>query len=314
MADWFFSKDGQQQGPVTAADLKQMAASGQLRPDDLVWKEGMAQWAKASQLKGVFATPGAAPEAAPAPVAPQVAEAQQSQPITPQYASPTHQTMQPTGGRSGMALASFICGLIFCFPVTSLLAIIFGIIGIVQTNDNRRTGRGFAIAGLILGCVGIPITCIVLPILSTAIGVVLPSLNAARQQAQQIKSAANEKNIGLAMIMYANANHGQFPPDLITLAKAESLTPDVFVDPGSTDVPAASIDALESGGHNSYVYTGAGLTNPGAGTVILYERLHPNGRGVNVLYGDGSVQFVNKANMPSVVRPGKNYSHCLAIG
>ncbi|HZK80642.1 MAG TPA: GYF domain-containing protein [Humisphaera sp.] len=299
MADWFFSKDGQQQGPVTAADLKQMAASGQLRPDDLVWKDGMAQWAKASQLKGVFATPGAAPEAAPGPVAPQVAEAQQSQPIMPQYASPTHQTMQPTGGRSGMALASFICGLIFCFPVTSLLAIIFGIIGIVQTNDNRRTGRGFAIAGLVLGCVGIPLSCL-------SISIMLPPLNAARQQARQIKSAANEKNIGLAMMMYANANQGQFPPDLITLAKAESLAPDVFVDPGSSDVPAASIDALESRGHNSYIYTGAGLTNPGARTVILYEKLHPNGRGVNVLYGDGSVQFVNKANMPSVVRPGKN--------
>ena len=42
MADWLYNKDGQQFGPVSAEDLKRLAAAGELRPGDLVWKEGMA--------------------------------------------------------------------------------------------------------------------------------------------------------------------------------------------------------------------------------------------------------------------------------
>jgi len=49
-----YSKSGQQQGPVSSEQLKQLAASGQLQPSDLVWKEGMAQWAEARRMKGLF--------------------------------------------------------------------------------------------------------------------------------------------------------------------------------------------------------------------------------------------------------------------
>lgn len=70
MADWFYGRDGQQQGPVSSAGLKQLADSGQLRPDDLVWQEGMAKWVAASQVKGLFAPPAAPAADAPLPIAP----------------------------------------------------------------------------------------------------------------------------------------------------------------------------------------------------------------------------------------------------
>ena len=54
MSQWHYSKSGQQQGPVSSEQLKQLAASGQLQPSDLVWKEGMAQWAEARRMKGLF--------------------------------------------------------------------------------------------------------------------------------------------------------------------------------------------------------------------------------------------------------------------
>jgi hypothetical protein len=54
MMQWHYSKDGHQQGPVSAEQLKQLASSGQLQPTDLVWKEGMAQWAEAGRVKGLF--------------------------------------------------------------------------------------------------------------------------------------------------------------------------------------------------------------------------------------------------------------------
>jgi hypothetical protein len=54
-ADWFLARGGQQRvGPLTAQQLKQMAAAGQVTGNDLVWKEGMAQWVAASQVKGLL--------------------------------------------------------------------------------------------------------------------------------------------------------------------------------------------------------------------------------------------------------------------
>jgi hypothetical protein len=55
MADeWYYTRQGQQQGPVAAAQLKQLAAAGQLLPTDLVWKEGLANWVAASSARGLF--------------------------------------------------------------------------------------------------------------------------------------------------------------------------------------------------------------------------------------------------------------------
>jgi hypothetical protein len=73
MADeWYYTRQGQQQGPVGAAQLKQLAASGQLLPTDLVWKEGLANWVPASSARGLFppATAPASGRAKPAPAAP----------------------------------------------------------------------------------------------------------------------------------------------------------------------------------------------------------------------------------------------------
>jgi len=57
-AEWFVGVNGQQQGPYDQNGLAGMAASGTLRRDTLVWKNGMAAWTAAGQvgeLAGVFA-------------------------------------------------------------------------------------------------------------------------------------------------------------------------------------------------------------------------------------------------------------------
>jgi len=56
--------DGQATGPFNLAVLQQMAASGQLVAGSLVWKAGMAEWAKAEtvdELKDIFANIPPAP-------------------------------------------------------------------------------------------------------------------------------------------------------------------------------------------------------------------------------------------------------------
>jgi len=81
MADvqWYYARNDQQFGPVSATELKQLADAGKLSPDDLLWREGMESWATAVNLRGLFATdagantPPAEPAATistPAPAAP----------------------------------------------------------------------------------------------------------------------------------------------------------------------------------------------------------------------------------------------------
>ena len=69
---------GQRQGPVAEEQLKQLAASGQLKPTDKVWKHGMAAWKAASAVEGLIPTTATAvpppiPSAAIPPYLPQAA-------------------------------------------------------------------------------------------------------------------------------------------------------------------------------------------------------------------------------------------------
>jgi hypothetical protein len=53
-AAWFYSVGDTRQGPVTEDDLKALAADGRLKPSDLVWKDGMADWVEARTVPTLF--------------------------------------------------------------------------------------------------------------------------------------------------------------------------------------------------------------------------------------------------------------------
>jgi hypothetical protein len=55
---WYYTENGQQQGPVSEEQLKELASSGRLKPSEMVWKQGMAQWTKVGQVPGLLATVG----------------------------------------------------------------------------------------------------------------------------------------------------------------------------------------------------------------------------------------------------------------
>ena len=53
-------KNGASTGPFSLASLTEMASLGELTPDTLVWKQGMLEWKKASdvdELRGLFPPP-----------------------------------------------------------------------------------------------------------------------------------------------------------------------------------------------------------------------------------------------------------------
>lgn len=65
---WHYMKNGAQAGPATTDEIKALIASGAIKADTLVWREGLAAWVAAntqSEFAGVV-PPTASP---PAPVA-----------------------------------------------------------------------------------------------------------------------------------------------------------------------------------------------------------------------------------------------------
>ncbi len=64
---------------------------------------------------------------------------------------------QPQQGNSGKAVAGMVLslvGLIPCFwllQVPGLLGLIFGLLGMSETKNDARRGRGMAIAGVVIG-------------------------------------------------------------------------------------------------------------------------------------------------------------------
>ena len=67
---------------------------------------------------------------------------------------------------NGFAVASLVLGLVWIWGLGSLLALIFGLVGLsqIRASEDREGGKGMAIAGVVLGIVGL-----VLVILSIAL-------------------------------------------------------------------------------------------------------------------------------------------------
>lgn len=58
---------------------------------------------------------------------------------------------------NGFAIASLTLGILWLYWVGSILAVIFGHVALKQIKRNGESGRGLAIAGLVLGYLGIAV-------------------------------------------------------------------------------------------------------------------------------------------------------------
>jgi len=55
--DWYYVKNGDKRGPVSAETIRELAYQGVLQEHDLVWRPGLEEWIRADQAEGVLAPP-----------------------------------------------------------------------------------------------------------------------------------------------------------------------------------------------------------------------------------------------------------------
>lgn len=63
---WYIARDGKQHGPLTDIEMRTFVAHSYLRPGDLIWRPGMAEWLPAPQVFPAVFPAQPAPQPAPA--------------------------------------------------------------------------------------------------------------------------------------------------------------------------------------------------------------------------------------------------------
>lgn len=101
---------------------------------------------------------------------------------------------------SGMAIASLVCGILNVFPL-SVIAIVLGHISLSQIKKGagQITGRGLAIAGLVLGYLGIA----VIPFILIIAAIAIPNLLRAKIAANEASAAHSVRMVATAERAYA---------------------------------------------------------------------------------------------------------------
>ncbi|HEV2296155.1 MAG TPA: DUF4190 domain-containing protein [Tepidisphaeraceae bacterium] len=211
-----------------------------------------------------------------------------------------------------LAIASLICGCLLCVPFApGIASIVTGAIGLRKTRDPAVTGKGMAIAGLVLGVVNLLGWAAYFALIAA---ILFPSLGRSRETANRVKCASNMRQIGLAVMLYSNEHAGAYPDTIEKLLLTQDITGEVFVCPSTNHTKATGntaqeiVDDMAAGGHLSYVYVGKGMTNSipmdvAQVTVVAYEPLsNHNSAGANMLFADGHVEFIPKAQAVQMIK------------
>ena len=112
---------------------------------------------------------------------------------------------------SGKAIGSLVCGFLFFFPPSAILAVTMGHLSLseIRLSAGRLGGRGLAIAGLVLGYIGLSF----IPILVIA-AIAIPNLLRAMRAANEASTVASLRTYNTVLRRYATECPKQgYPPD-----------------------------------------------------------------------------------------------------
>lgn len=179
---------------------------------------------------------------------------------------------------SGMAIASLvlgICSVLGCSIFTAIPGLILGGIALSKIGKSRGTltGTGQAVAGLVLGGLGL----LVVPILAA---ILLPAISQARGKAQEASCMNHARQIGMAMQQYALENTNRLP------AKLEDLNE--YLGGGAATV--FRCPAKPQGGV-AFELTGAATESGTPSDTVILRETAPNHHGKRtVLFSDFHVE------------------------
>jgi type IV pilus assembly protein PilA len=189
-----------------------------------------------------------------------------SEPRSPAWAVPANPSTGPPRSpeTSGLAIGSLVCGILFFFLPSAIAAIVMGHISRaeIRRSGGRKTGDGMALAGLVLGYMGVSIIPFILIIAAIAI----PNLLRSKMAANEASALATLHALNAACVEYSTT-YGRFPPGLVNLGPPA---------PGvSTSADAADlIDlALTSGIKSGYVFN-----------YTIYREIERDGKGRSQTY------------------------------
>jgi hypothetical protein len=204
---------------------------------------------------------------------------------------------------SGLAIASLVLGILgLCGGFTAVIGLILGIIAIVKINDSKGAlaGRGVALAGIIVSAVFM---------LLIPVAMLLPVLAAAKQRAMEIRSLSNEKQLAMAVQIYAS-NHTNHLPPAATWCDAINATagqPTVFIRPGSDPASRCgyafnvALDGLDESGINPHTVmifeSDTGWNANGGPEIMRSSGYGSRAHSAVVAFADGSVQQIPQSQL-----------------
>ena len=254
------ARDGQRLGPFSIEEVRARLSAGEIRPTDLAWSEGRADWVPLASFPGIAepAVPGL--------------------PQTGVAGPPPLQRIPPpvSGATSGLAIASLVCGILSVTFLPFLAAIPAIVCGHMAQGQIRRAagalrGGGLALAGLIIGYLSF---VLIIPMIAILAGIALPVFGEVQLRGKQMKSMAQAKQIAIGCKMYATEHDDLFPKTLEELVP-EFLDPYVFVCPLSPAEPMG------------YEYFGGKDTDPPENVLLVSKAADRRGRRV-VIHVDAS--------------------------
>jgi len=146
---------------------------------------------------------------------------------------------------------------------------------------------------------------VVIGIIALLISILLPSLNRARETANKVKCASNLRQLGQAMLLYANDNRGNYPRGFYSIGGS----PTWGTSPNNSDI-------FTPGGQTAVVY-GPSANDVTAALFLLVRTqdmsagvfICPSSQNESDTFGGGNNTAKNKSNFSSVT---KNVSYSLA--
>lgn len=145
---WYYANGDQRVGPLDDAAMKTLATSKVVARQTLVWKDGMPAWLPANQTELNVFFPADVPPPLP-PNSPQGGVA------GPQAVSPTTRGESfEAKAKTGMIVS--LCGILLFGLITGIIGIVFSAQALSgMAKSGNESGKGLAIAGLVIGIVDV---------------------------------------------------------------------------------------------------------------------------------------------------------------